>query len=546
MPGVSGHVPPQRVRRYTPGMLDSPAVGQLAPSVHSLLLRDLEQRAVATGDRDSIAVVAPFTGERIGSIPQSNAADVVAAVAAAREAQIGWGATSPATRARILVRFHDLLVDRADEALDLIQLEAGKARIAAFEEVYDVIATTRYYANTGPNLLRRKRRAVSLPGLTTAYEYAHPHGVVGFIAPWNFPFTLGISDAIAALMAGNGAVIKPDVKTPYSTLWAVSLLEEAGLPTGLVQVVTGDGETAGALLIDNVDFVMFTGSTAVGRIVARQAAERLIGSSMELGGKNAVLVLADADLDIAIPGIVRSAFANGGQLCIAAERVYVEASILDEFTNRFVEATRQLDLTTSFAYAGPMSSMISEEHLANVASHVDDALEKGATLLIGGKSRPDVGPWFYEPTVLTGVDETMILCRSETFGPVVSIYGVPDSETAIRMANDSDFGLNASVWTRDTARGVEIARQIQAGTVGVNDGYAAAWSSYGAPMGGMKQSGLSRRHGPGGLLKYTESQTVAVQRLVPAFAPPPGLSYDRYQKLLGPALKLLRRLPFYQ
>jgi succinate-semialdehyde dehydrogenase/glutarate-semialdehyde dehydrogenase len=519
---------------------------QLAPRVSRDLLRRLEARIDVASDRERIPIIAPFTGETIGSIPQAADVDIEIALAKARKAQEGWKRLTPKTRARILTRFHDLLIDQAEIAIDLVQLEAGKVRTAAFEEVFDAIATTRYYANTGQKLLGRKRRSVSFPGLTTTYEYAHPHGVVGFIVPWNFPFTLGISDAVAALMAGNAAVIKPDEKTPYSTLFAVTLLEEAGLPPGLVQVITGDGDKVGPPLIDAVDFVMFTGSTAVGRVVAEQAARRLIGSSMELGGKNAIIVLADADLDTAIPGVVRAVFANGGQLCVAGERIYVEDSLCEEFTRRFVDAVENIELSTEFEYGGPVSSMITEDHLGNVQSHVEDAIERGATLLTGGKPRPDIGPWFFEPTVFTDVDESMTLCRTETFGPVVSIYPVPDAETAVALANDSDFGLNFSVWTADPRRGVEIASRLEAGTVGVNDGYAATWSSYDAPMGGMKQSGLSRRHGAMGLMKYTEPQTVSVQRVGPAFAPPGGMDYERYQAILGAILKVVRRLPFYK
>jgi acyl-CoA reductase-like NAD-dependent aldehyde dehydrogenase len=291
---------------------------------------------------------------------------------------------------------------------------------------------------------------------------------------------------------------------------------------------------------------MFTGSTAVGRLVASRAAERLIGSSLELGGKNATLVLADADLDKTIPGISRAVYANGGQLCIAVERIYVDEKIRQEFTDRFVEHTRGLQMTTAFDFSSSLSSMITREHMEAVHAHVEDAVANGATLLTGGKPRPDIGPYFYEPTVLTDVDDAMDLCRGETFGPVVSIYGFEDLESAIAMANDSEFGLNFSVWTRDTERGVDIASRLAAGTVGVNDGYAAAWSSYDAPMGGMKASGLGRRHGAAGLLKFTESQTVSVQKIGPAFAPLGGLDYPTYLNLLGRVLKLLKRIPFYK
>lgn len=520
---------------------------QLTPRIGADLLRSLESRVdVVDGGKEQIPVYAPSTGARIGLIPQAGDEDIARAMERSRKAQQDWKHVSPTTRGRIFTRFHDLLIDRADEAIDLVQLEAGKARITSFEEVYDTVATTRYYVNTSPKLLRRRRRAVSFPGFTRAYEYRHPHGVVGFISPWNFPFTLGISDAIPALLAGNGAVLKPDEKTPYSTLYAAALLDEAGLPPGLLQVMTGRGDLIGPPLIDAVDYVMFTGSTAVGRLVAEQAGNRLIGASMELGGKNAAIVLADADLDRAVPGIVRSSFANSGQLCIAAERIYVDETVRDEFTDRFVAAVRDLGFSTGYDFEGVMGSLITQEHLDKVHAHVEDAVANGARLLTGGKARPDIGPLMYEPTVLTDVDESMLLCRTETFGPVVSIYGVPNAEAAIERANDSDLGLNFSVWTRNTRAGVDIASRLEAGLVGVNDGYTATWSTYDAPLGGMKASGLSRRHGAEGLLKYTEAQNVAVQLIGPSFAPPSWMSYEQYNKILGKALKLVRRLPFYK
>jgi succinate-semialdehyde dehydrogenase/glutarate-semialdehyde dehydrogenase len=351
---------------------------------------------------------------------------------------------------------------------------------------------------------------------------------------------------IPALLAGNGVVIKPDEKTPLSAVYGARLLEEAGVPSDLVQVVTGPGEAIGPTLIGAVDFIMFTGSTEVGRKVAEQAGRRLVGSSMELGGKNTAIVLADADMEKTVPGISRAVFANGGQLCIAMERIHVDESIRAEFTERFVDHTRGLVMTPGFDFSSALSSMITRDHLENVDAHVQDAVANGATLLTGGKARPDIGPLFYEPTVLTDVDESMELCRGETFGPVVTIYGFESLEDAIREANASEYGLNFSVWTEDTRRGVEVASRLQAGTVGVNDGYAAAWSSFDAPMGGMKASGQGRRHGSEGLLKYTEAQTIAVQKIGPAFAPVAGLGYETYHRLLGKVLKFLKWVPFYK
>lgn len=519
----------------------------LPPGISQDFLATLAARVdVPAEGRDSIEVDAPCTREVIARVPQAEAADVAAAVDRSRLVQQDWERLSPKMRGRIFSRYHDLLVDRFDQALDLVQLESGKARSAAFEDVADVVATTRYYIHTAPRLLRGQRRAVSLPLTTTTFEYRKPRGVVGFIVPWNYPFNLGIADAVPALLAGNGAIIKPDEKTPLSLLYSVCLLEEAGLPPGLIQVVTGDGEKVGPHLIDAVDYVMFTGSTAVGRLVAEQAGRRLIGASMELGGKNAALVLADADLDVTVPGLVRGVVANAGQICVGMERIYVHSSIRERFTERFVEAVSDLEIGPRYDFSAHVGSLISPEHSERVHAHVEDAVAKGARLLIGGKPRPDLGPSFYEPTVLTDVDESMEVCRTETFGPVATIYGFDTVDEAVARANDSEFGLNFSVWTGDTRQGMRLARRLEAGTVGVNDAFAAAWSSFDAPMGGVKASGLSRRHGAEGLLKYTQSQTVAAQRWVPSFAPPAGLSYDTYLKLLRPALKLLRRLPFYK
>ncbi len=517
-----------------------------APNVTDDLLEALASGAAVGAEAPRLSVVSPFTDDEIGSVPEGSPGDVLAAVGRARTAQEGWGTRTPKQRADVLHRYHDILIARADEAMDLIQLEAGKSRVAAFEEVYEAVATARYYAKTGPKLLRRTRRAVSLPGFTKAWEYRHPLGVIGNITPWNFPFTLSISDILPALVAGNTVVVKPDEKTPFSALYGAMLLEEAGLPENVLQVVPGVGPKIGPTLIDAVDFVAFTGSSDIGRTVAARAGERLIPSSMELGGKNAAIVMADANLDKAVPAISRSVYANGGQLCISMERLYVDEAIREEFTRLFVEHSRGLPLTDKFDFSSALSPMIDHEHLEKVHSHVEDAVDNGATLLTGGKPRPDVGPLFYEPTVLADVDESMLVCEVETFGPVATIYGYKDVEEAIEAANDSDFGLNFSVWTSNTKRGVEVASRLHAGTVGVNDGYAATWSSYDAPMGGWKASGLSRRHGAVGLLKFTESQTVAVQRGIAAFVPFPGMDYARYQRVLGPIMKVLKRLPFYK
>ena len=462
-----------------------------------------------------LPVRAPFTGAVVAHIPCASEADVDSAVRRAREAQPGWAAASPAERARIFLRFHDLLLDRQDEVLDLIQWETGKARRHAFEEILDAAVVARHYARHAAQLLRPRRRRGAIPFCTKTWEIRHPIGVVGFIVPWNYPLNLAVTDASAALMAGNAGVLRPDPQSSLTALWAVALLREAGLPRDILAVATGEGVLLGEALVARADYVMFTGSSRTGRIVGRRAAERLIGCSLELGGKNPMLVLADADVDKAVEGAVRGCFAGAGQVCVSIERIYVQESVLPRFLEGFAKRVRGMKLGPEFDYSIEMGSLASDRQLARVEEHVTDALAKGAKLVTGGRPRPDLGPWFYEPTVFTGVTPAMKLFAEETFGPVVSVYPFRDEEDAVRLANASRYGLNASVWTRNTRRGVRLARRIEAGSVNVNEAYAAAWGSSDAPAGGRKESGLHARHGAEGLLKYTQPQTVAVQRIFP-------------------------------
>ena len=497
---------------------------------------------LADDARASAAVRAPFTGAELGRVPLGTPADVREAVRRARAAQPTWAACSVRDRARVVLRFHDLLLDRREEVLDLIQLESGKARRHALEEVLDTAVVATHYATHAPHYLRPRRHRGALPLLTVALEYRHPVGVVGVIAPWNFPLILAITDVIAALMAGNAAVLRPDLQSSFTALWAAALLHEAGLPPAVLPVVTGEGPELGPPLIEAVDFVMFTGSTRTGRVVARQAAERLIGVSLELGGKNPMLVLDDADVERAVDGAVRGAFVGAGQVCVAIERIYVHASLFERFAARLGERARALRLSAALDYSAEMGSLASERQLATTEAHVHDALARGARLVAGGRHRPDLGPLFYEPTVLTGVTPEMTVYAEETFGPVVALYPVASDDEAVMRANATRYGLNASVWSRSARHALAVARRLRTGTVNVNEAYAATWGSTAAPIGGMKESGLGRRHGAEGILKYTEAQTVAVQRGHP-IAPPARMSMERYERTMAALVRLMRHVP---
>ena len=433
-------------------------------------------------------------------------------VAKARVAQKEWAKVPVRTRAAIFFRFSKLVLDRQDQILDVIQEETKKNRLSAFEELLDTVQLTHYYGRHAAGILKEHRRRGAFPIFTKTREVYRPVGVVGVITPWNYPFTLPATDIAPALIAGNSVVLLPDEMTPKIADLMLELMQEAGLPEGLVSIVHGGGRVHGSDLIQAVDFVMFTGSTATGRIVAKQCAERLIPFSAELGGKNPMLVLSDADPVKAAHGAVRACYSNSGQLCIAIERIYVVESKYDEFLKHFVANTKAMKLGSGNDWEITMGPLISEKQFVRVRDQVNEAIAKGAKVEVGGKVRPDIAPTYFEPTILTNVSDDMELGRGETFGPVVSIYKVVNDAEAVARGNDTDYGLNSSVWGGAAAK--RAAEQMESGSVNINEGFSAGFASHDAPMGGMKTSGLGRRHGREGLLKYTNSQTISVQRMV--------------------------------
>jgi succinate-semialdehyde dehydrogenase/glutarate-semialdehyde dehydrogenase len=455
---------------------------------------------------ESIEVKNPATGESVGHVHTTEAPDIREAALRAKEAQRGWSRLSFDERARIIRRFHDLILTRRNQIMDTVQAETGKARRDALAEVVTVAGTARYYLSHGQEYLRPKRHRPALPGITSAEVIYKAHGLVGLITPWNYPFLLSAADALPALLAGNAVLIKPSELTPLSALLAHDLLIESGLDPHLYVVVNGSGET-GSELIRHVDYVGFTGGTATGRKVAVAASERLIPYSLELGGKNPMVVLKGAPLEQAAAGLLAGAFSNSGQTCIAVERVYVEESVYEEFAQHVMNKVSKLTLGWSKSWNIDMGSMISREHAGKVLGHIRQAVDRGARVLTGGRARTDLGPAFIEPTVLTQVNDSMAIAREETFGPVVSLYPVRSAEEAITQANDSQFGLNASVWAGSGGQAREIARQLETGSAVVNS-TLLIYNTFDVPMGGVKLSGIGRRHGEHGIMRYTQAQSI--------------------------------------
>jgi acyl-CoA reductase-like NAD-dependent aldehyde dehydrogenase len=464
----------------------------------------------------SIEVENPATGKVIASVPIVEPDRVAELVARARRAQPGWEALGFDGRAAVMRRCQKWVSDNAERVIETIVSETGKTyEDALLAEVGYAEAAFAFWAKNAQKHLAEERVKTASPfakGRRLIVRYA-PVGVVGVIGPWNYPLNNSFGDCIPALMAGNAVLLKPSEVTPLTSMLMGEMLRECGLPEDVYQVVPGHGETAEAL-IDEVDFVMFTGSTATGKKVMARAAETLTPVALELGGKDPMIVCSDADIERAANAAVHYSMQNAGQTCISTERVYVEAPIYDDFVRLVTDKVRELRQGTP---AGPgstdLGAVISPPQSDIVERHIRDAVERGARVLAGGGRHDDNGH-FFEPTVLVDVDHTMACMREETFGPTVPIMKVRDAEEAVRLANDSPYGLQASVWTKDASKGERLARRVEAGSVTVNDAQVN-YVALELPMGGWKESGLGTRHGADGIRKYTKQQSV----LVTSFAP---------------------------
>lgn len=489
---------------------------------------DREEAAAGNGSGPTIAVENPASGETIATVPDLGAAEVKALAEQARTAQPAWAALDFDERAAVLMAARAWLVANGERVITTICGETGRpADEVQFTDLGYGIAALEFWAQHAEEFLADEEVKTASPsvrgGRRLKVRYA-PVGLVGVIGPWNFPLTNSFGDCIPALAAGNAVILKPSEVTPLTSLLMAEMLAEAGLPDGVFGVATGRGE-AGSALVDEADFVMFTGSTATGKKVMARAAETLTPVSLELGGKDPMIVLADADLERAANAAATFGLINAGQVCISVERIYVEDTVHDEFVAKLAEKVGALRQGAP----GPMGSVdvgaiIDPPQIDLIAEHVEDAVERGAEVVLGGKRVAGPGR-FYEPTVLTGVDHSMRCMREETFGPTLPIMRVADAEEAVALANEGGYGLQASVWTTDTARGEELARRLEAGVSSVND-TAVNYGALELPMGGWKESGLGSRHGAEGIRKYTKKQSLLI---TPGWAPsrePLMLPYD--------------------
>jgi acyl-CoA reductase-like NAD-dependent aldehyde dehydrogenase len=493
-----------------------------------------------TAAQRSIDVEDPARGTVIASIPVLDAAAVNALAVRARMAQTGWSALGFDGRASVFAAARRWLMANADRMNETIRSETGKTFEDAQLEIGVAAQSFAFWAKAAGRYLADEPVSAVSPltlGKKVVVRY-EPVGVVGVIGPWNYPLVNAFCDCVPALMAGNAVILKPSEVTPLTALLVREMLADSGMPDDVFAVATGDGETGGAV-VDVCDYVMFTGSTRTGKAVMKRAAETLTPVSLELGGKDPMIVCADANLDRAANAAAYYGLLNSGQVCISVERVYVERSVHDEFVRKLVDNVRELRQGVP---EGPgtveVGALTFAPQIELVEAHVQDAVAHGARIEIGGKRGAGPGR-FYEPTVLTGVTHAMRCMREETFGPTIPVMAVDDVDDAVRMANDSDYGLQASVWTRDVEKGRAIARRVEAGAVVVNDALTN-YAAMGAPMGGWKSSGVGSRHGAHGIRKYCKTQTIMSQR----FAPKKDLNMFPYSKRRSTLLARIVKLAY--
>jgi acyl-CoA reductase-like NAD-dependent aldehyde dehydrogenase len=461
--------------------------------------------------RRRLGIRSPATRESLGEIVVSSREDVAAAIARARDAQKEWARVSVAERARVVRGAIDLLVDRREEVTKTIIGETGKTRVESLiMEVLPGCDYINFWCGRAVAELSDEKR--KLHGYLRPYKklmmHYRPLGVVGIITPWNGPFALAINPTVQAILAGNAVILKPSEVAPYSGDWAIRLLREAGVPEGVVQTLHGDGETGAALVQGGVEKISFTGSVRTGKKIAAACAEQLIPYTLELGGKDAMIVCEDADLERAAHGAVFNSILNSGHVCMGVERIYVIESVADEFEERIKSIVGGLRYGKGDDV--DVGAVFWDRQLPIIEQHVEDAKAKGAEIVVGGEADTTEG-LFYKPTFVRKVDHTMELMREETFGPIVAVMRVADEEEAIRLANDSHYGLSGSVWTKDIARGIEIAKRLETGSVVINDA-SMAYGAPEAPFGGLKDSGVGQVNGLGGLRGYTHPQPIFIDR----------------------------------
>jgi len=475
------------------------------------LLQPVEDPRALHGRR-KLEVFDPATLERIGEIEVTTAEEVRAAQEHARKAFESWRSLSYRERGRYMLAAREVITQRVDEIADTICRDTGKPRIEALSmEIVGACDSLTYYAKNSERLLRDEKKRLHLMKNKKLILSYRPMGVVGIITPWNFPFMLSLNPAVQAMMAGNAVLLKPSEVTPFVGIVLGQIFEAAGLPSGVFQILTGEGSTGAALIDAGCDKISFTGSVRTGRIVAEACGARLIPCTLELGGKDPMLVCDDANVERAARGAVWGAFCNSGQICVSTERAYVTEKLAEPFIARVVELTQELRQGPESEGDVDVGAITFPPQLEIIEQHVQDAIAKGARVLTGGRRNPAYSGYYYEPTVLVDVNHSMDIMREETFGPVLPIQVVRDEEEALRLANDTRFGLNANVWTRDRHKGKQIANQLNSGSVVVDD-CMVSYAITESPFGGVKESGIGRVNGEIGLKSYCHLQSVALGR----------------------------------